>query len=41
MREKFFKNEISEKIPRNSMISERLGIIDLLSVERYELKNSF
>jgi len=27
--------------PRNSMTSERLGNIDLLSVERYELKNRF
>ena len=34
MREKFFKNEITEKIPRNSMTSERLGNADLLSVER-------
>jgi len=41
MREKFFINEISENIPRNSMTSERLGNIDLLSVERYELKNIF
>jgi len=34
MREKFFKNEISETIPRNSKTSERLGNVDLLSVER-------
>ena len=33
MREKFFKNEITEKIPRNSMTSERLGNVNLLSVE--------
>jgi len=30
MREKFFKNEITEKIPRNSMTSERW--VTLISV---------
>ena len=36
MRGKFFKNEISDNVSRNSWpCSERL---DLLSVERYELK---
>jgi len=39
MREKYFKNEISEKFPRNSMTSERLGNVDLLSVEREQAKN--
>jgi len=34
MREKFFKNEISEKIPRNSMTSERLSNVDLSGVSR-------
>jgi len=41
MREKIFKNEISENIPRNSMTRERLANTDLLSVERYDLKNRF
>jgi len=34
MREKFFNKEITEKFPRNSMTTERLGNVDLLSVER-------
>jgi len=34
MREKFFKNKISETFPRNYMTSERLGNIDLLSIGR-------
>jgi len=42
MQEKFFKNEINEKIfPKNYVISERLGNMDLLSVKRYKLKNRF
>jgi len=30
MREKLKKNEITEKFPRNSMTSERLGNINIL-----------
>jgi len=42
MREKFFKNEIIvETMPRNFMTCDRLGSIDLLSVDSYELKNRF
>jgi len=37
----FSKMKFVETIPRNSMTSERLGNIDLLSVERYELTNRF
>ena len=37
MREKFFKTEISENISQKSY--DRLDNTDLLSVERYELKN--
>ena len=37
----FSKMKLVKTIPRNSMTSERLGNIDLLSVERYELKNRF
>jgi len=33
--------KLVKKFPTISMISERLGNIDLLSVERYELKNRF
>jgi len=41
MREKFSKKKLVKTIPKNSMINKRLGNIDLLSVERYELKNRF
>jgi len=37
MREKFFKTEISENISQKSY--DGLDNTDLLSVERYELKN--
>jgi len=37
----FSKMKLVKTVPRNSMISERLGNIDLLSVDRYELKNRF
>jgi len=37
-REKFLKNEINKNISQKFLTSERLGNIDLLSVERYELK---
>jgi len=37
----FSKMKLMKTIPRNSMTSERLGNTDLLSVERYELKNRF
>jgi len=33
--------KLVKKFPRNFMISERLGNVDLLSVERHELKNRF
>jgi len=33
--------KLVKTIPRNSMTSERLGSIDLRSVERYGLKNRF
>jgi len=38
MRDHFSKNEITETFLRNSMTSEKLNNIDLLSVEGYELK---
>jgi len=41
MREKFFKNEISENNSQNSIAGERLGNIDLLSVDKYALKYRF
>jgi len=43
MREKFFRNEIGlvKIFPRSSMTSEKVGNTDLLSVERFELKNRF
>jgi len=33
--------KLVKTFPQNYMISERAGNIDLLSVERYELKNGF
>ena len=37
----FSKMKLLKTIPGNSMTSKRLGNIDPLSVERYELKNRF
>ena len=37
----FSKMKLVKTFPRNSMTSERLGNTDLLSGERYELKNRF
>jgi len=37
----FAKMKLVKTFPRNSMTSERLGNTDLLSFERYELKNRF
>jgi len=37
----FSKMKLVKAFPKNPMISERAGNIDLLSVERYELKNRF
>jgi len=33
--------KLVKTIPKNSMTSERFGNIDLLLIERYELKNRF
>jgi len=33
--------KLAKTIPRNSMTSDKLGDIDLLSADRCELKNSF
>jgi len=33
--------KLVKTIPKTSMTSERLNIIDLLSIESYELKNRF
>jgi len=37
----FSKMKLMKTMPRNSMTSEKLGDIDLLSSERCELKNGF
>jgi len=37
----FSKMKLVKTFPRNSMTNERLGNIDLLSTERYKLKNRF
>jgi len=37
----FSKRKLVKIFPRNSMTSERLGETDLISDERYELKNIF
>ena len=41
MREKFSKMKSVKTIPRNSMVCQRSGNIDLLPVDKYELKNRF
>jgi len=41
LKKKFSKIKFVKTFPRNSMTRERLGDTDLLSGERYELKNRF